>query len=156
MPRCAEIIKGDVWIFTVAFESSLRMYVSDSELRHWSFFPSLLYLPKFITGLFFHVSLYSERELVNGEQLWRLGCGAAVTRRALSWERNGLWPAPTQIHFSPPFVCELLGAKEERAHGRVQRAQFNLRCQLLALSTSLRFINLCTKSTTEDCNQKNA
>lgn len=67
------------------------------------------------------------------------------------------WPGPTEIHFfSLLFVCKLLGGKQERADGRVQRAQFNLYYQLVALNTSLRFINLSTKSVTEDCNQENA
>lgn len=37
-------------------------------------FPSATCL-KFLIGLFSKVSLYSERELVKVEQLWRLGCG---------------------------------------------------------------------------------
>lgn len=49
------------------------VFQTQSFVIDFSFFFSLCYLPKFVTGLFSYISLYSERELVKVEQIWRLG-----------------------------------------------------------------------------------
>lgn len=116
----------------------------------------------FITALVFYAPLY---RLCAGKRM-------GAPKRQAAWEREGCGGTagtprrPKRAHRKdPPKDLSLLPSfanywarKQEREHGRVRREELNLRCQLVKpFAASLRFIQLCAKSATEGCcNRENA